>query len=299
MDATHVLLQELTEGVPLPNHEIQRRLFDATRRGDLENVKSLLELKCNLNCVSNSGKTLLQVAADLKEVSVRNDMIKTLLSGGADVELALLHAVRDNSTKSVEILLRFRERAPEPSPHVVGSLKRQACVTPLILAAQAENFQIVRLLLENGYTIYDPKVSHRSSGSEKMVGEKLGPALYRLNGYRALACPVYIAASFLQDVQSGPDPVHRAFVLNKELREMAEQEYEFQNEYIELSDGCKEFAVALLNECHSMEEIRCVMEMKNEEGMLPNMKRESLNILEYAIVTRNKKVNFLPLQFYW
>ena len=43
---------------------------------------------------------------------------------------------------------------------------------------------------------------------------------------------------------------------------MAEQEYEFKKEYLELSDGCKEFAVALLNECRSMEEIRCVMEMK-------------------------------------
>ena len=89
----------------------------------------------------------------------------------------------------------------------------------------------------------------------------------RLNGFRALASPVYITASFLQDVQSGGDPIHRACVLNKKLCLMAEQEYEFKKEYLELSDGCKEFAVALLNECRSMEEIRCVMEMKNDEGM--------------------------------
>ena len=298
MDTTHIFLQELTEDVSPPNHELQRRLFDEIRNEDLEKVKSLSKLKCDLNCLNNSGKTPLQVAADLKDVFIRNDMIRTLLSGGADLELALLQAVRDSSTKSVEILLPFREHAPEPSPRAEGSLKCQACVTPLILAAHSQNFQIVRLLLKNGYTIYNPKVSQKSSVSEGMVSEKLGPALYRLNGYRALASPVYIAASFLQDVQSGPDPVHRTCVLNKELREMAEHEYEFRNEYIELSDGCKEFAVALLKECHSTVEIRCVMEMKDEEGILCNIKRKRLNVMEFAIVTRNEKVHFLSLQCY-
>ena len=79
---------------------------------------------------------------------------------------------------------------------------------------------------------------------------------------------------------------------------MAEQEYEFRNEYIELRERFKEFAVALLNECHSMEEIRCVMEMKNGEGMLPNIKRKRLNMMEFAIVTRNEKVHYLSLQLY-
>ena len=140
MDATHIFLQELTEGVPSPNHELQRSLFDALRKGDLENVNSLLKLKCNANCINNSGKTLLQVAADLKDVSVRNDMIRTLLRGGVDLELALSQAVRDSSTKSLEILLQFRECAPEPSPRTGRSLKCQACVTLLILTAHSQNF---------------------------------------------------------------------------------------------------------------------------------------------------------------
>ena len=123
-----------------------------------------------------------------------------------------------------------------------------------------------------------------------MVNEKLGPAVYRLNRYRALASPVYIAASFLQNVENGPDPIHRACVLNKELRETAEQEYEFRKEYLELNDECKEFPVALLNECRSMEEIRCVMEMKTEDGVLRKM--TGFNMLEFAIATRNEKVSF-------
>ena len=70
-----------------------------------------------------------------------------------------------------------------------------------------------------------------------------------------LASPVFIAASFLHDVYNGPDPIYRACVLHKELREVAEHEYELKNEYFRLSDASKEFSVDLLKECNTMEEI--------------------------------------------
>ncbi|KAJ7372248.1 hypothetical protein OS493_019692 [Desmophyllum pertusum] len=276
---------------------MERKLLKAIKKGDLEKVKSVLSLsqtQCDVNCVYSSGKTVLQVAGNLESVSVRNDMIQYLLSGGADLELALLHAVRDNNVKIVEILLKFHKSTslqPESQcavrPMVV---KRQGYITPLILAACLQNFQIVKLLLEHGFTICDSKTdSRRSLCSNGEISEKLGPAVFLLNRYRALASPVYMAASFLQNSLSGPDPVHRSCVLNKELCDMAEQEYEFRKEYLELSDGCKEFAVALLNECRTMKEIRCVMEMENEERIMSKMEGGSLNILEFAIVTRNEK----------
>ena len=304
MEATDVFLEELTvdglvDGVPPTIHKLERKLFEAIKKGDLEKVKNALNYsqpKCNLNCFNNSGKTVVQVAADLEEVSIRNDIIKSLLSCGADLELALLHAVREKNVKCVETLIKFQEPPSEQpdTSYATNSSKRERYITPLILAACLQDFQIVKLLLENGFAIADLPTdsSRRSHGVE---GEKLGPAVFRLNRYRALASPVYIAASFLQNSLKGPDPVYQACVLNKELCEMAEQEYEFRKEYLELSDGCKEFAVAVLNECRSMKEIRCVMEMKNE-AMLPNTGGGLLNILEFAIVTRNEKVSF-PLFF--
>ena len=298
MEATDVFLEELTvdclvDGVRPTIHKLERKLFEAIKKGDLEKVKNALNYsqpKCNLNCVNNSGKTLLQVAADLEHVAIRNDVIKSLLSCGADLELALLHAVRESNAKCVEILLKFHE-APSVQPNTLptNSSKRERYITPLILAACLQNFQIVKLLLERGFSISDLPTTDNSQRSHRIEGEKLGPAVFRLNRYRALASPVYITASFLQNSLYGPDPVYQACVLNKELCEMAEQEYEFRKEYLELSDGCKEFAVAVLNECRSMKEIRCVMEMKNEV-MLPNTGGGLLNILEFAIVTRNEKV---------
>lgn len=294
MEATDIFLQELTiDGVRPPIHKLERKLFDAIKKGDLERFKSALNYsqpKCDLNSVNEAGKTVLQVAADLEDVSIRKTMIKSLLRSGADLELALLHAIRESNEKSVEILLQFHEPSSvQPgSPFVVDYSKRERYITPLILAACLQNFQIVKLLLEHGFTICDSKTD--SQLPHGVVSEKLGPAVFRLNRYRALASPVYIAASFLQNSPSGPDPVYRACVLNKELCDMAEQEYEFRKEYLELSDGCKEFAVAVLNECRSMKEIRCVMEMQNKEKILPNTGGGLLNILEFAIFTSNEKV---------
>ena len=301
MEASDIFLQELTvDGDCSPKTNLQRKLFEAVRKGDLEKVRSLFQLKCDLNCVNSSGKTLLQVTVDLKDVSVRDEMIRALLSDGAGLEFALLHAVRDNNAKTVEILLLFHNPASQASPRPLSALKSQGYITPLILAAWLQNFQIVKLLLSHGFTVSDPKKAHGSFDSDAMASEKLGPAMYRLNGYRALASPIYIAACFLQNMQ-GPalHPVHRACVLNKELGDMAEQEYEFREEYLQLSDGCKEFAVALLNECRSMEEIRCVMEVEGGgKIMLPGRQGKCLKLLEFAIATRNEKVSFSILFSY-
>ena len=303
MDATDIFLQELTtvDGIYQPINKLERKLFEAIKKGDLERVRSILgysQPKCDLNCVNSSGKTVLQVAVELADASVRNEMIKSLLSGGADLDLALMHAVRESNARSVEILLKFHDPpSPQPpppsSPCISNHSKRERYMTPLMLAACLQNFQIVMLLLEHGFTICELQTdSQRFIGPNEVVSEKLGPAVLRLNRYRALASPVFMAASFLQNPLTSPDPVHHACVLNKELSDMAEQEYEFRKEYLELSDGCKDFAVALLHECRSMKEIRCVMEMHNEERMLSSVRGElSLNILEFAIVTENEKVH--------
>ena len=299
MDATDIFLQEFSavDGVSQPINRLERKLFAAIQKGDLEKFRTILDFsktKCDLNCVNSSGKTLLQEAVDVEDAPVRSGIIKSLLSEGADLDLALLYVVRVDDVRSLKILLKFygpplSEPFPPLSPCIRKYSKQELHMTPLILAACLRNFQIVKLLLEHGFTICE--LQSDSQRPIEVVSEKLGPAMLRLNRYRALASPVYMAASFLQNPFSGPDPVHRACVLNKKLSDIAEQEYEFRKEYLALSDGCKEFAVDLLNECRSMKEIRCVMEMQNEDKALPHVQGKlSLNILEFATVTENEKV---------
>lgn len=162
MEGTYIFLEERRAAAGRqPVDKMQRNLFDAIRKGDLEAVRcsvSLLKPKWDVNCVNRSGKTALEVAGDLTDLTVRNDMIRALLIGGADLELALLHAVHDNNAKSVEILVSYHEVSVELSSYAVDSLKHQRYVTPLILAAYLQNFPMVKLLLEHGFSIPDPKI---------------------------------------------------------------------------------------------------------------------------------------------
>ena len=296
MEPTFLL--QLDSGRP-PIDKLQANICKTIKSGNLDELRDLLsssQAKIDLDCLDSSSKTALQVAADLEDSSVRERILTALLNNGASLQIGLLNAVRQEDARVVEILLQFYDEQQQTSPReLLSSRGKTAHITPLILAACLQNFQIVKLLLEHGLTVDDPTAVRWSRDSTGAVSEKLGPAVYRLNEYRALASPVFIAASFLQDVKRGPDPVLQACTLSKQLRDMAEQEYEFRNEYLQLCDGCQEFTVSLLNECCTMEEIRCVLETKSERKMLSKLEADSLNMLEFAVFTKNKKVNDLKI----
>ena len=299
MEPTFILLQTTAEDdVRSRNKKCEKNLRNAIKEQDLDNFLTILSTSvslCNLDYVNSSGKTLLQEARNISDESTRNDMIKALLSNGADLQFALLRAIRDDDAHTVEILLKYRHYQASEVPS--KSLSREH-ITPLILAAWLQNYEVVKLLLDSGFTITSPSKAHRSAASIEMPNEQLASAVHSLNTYRGLASPVYIAASFLQNLENGPDPVYRACVLNKELCDKAKQEYEFSTEYKELSDNCKEFAVALLNECRSLEEIRCIMQMNTEQAT--SLFKEGLfSMLEFAIKTDNDKVSVSDVLIYY
>ena len=286
-----ILLQTIGEDDIYPrNKRCQRTLRDAIREQDLVKFRTVLSTpvsSSDLDYVNSCGKTLLQEAVNICDESIRSEIIKALLSNGADLQFALLHAVRDNDANTVEILLKYRHDHASEEPSKV--LNREH-LTPLILGAWLKNYEVVKLLLDSGFTITSPSKAHRSAASMEMPNEKLASAVQCLYTYSGLASPVYIAASFLQNLEKGPDPVYRACVLNKEIRDTARQEYEFSTEYKELSDNCKKFAVALLKECRSMKEIRCIMET-NIEQATSLLKEGRFSMLEFAIKTKNDKVS--------
>ena len=272
----------------------QPNLYDAVKNGDLGKIKSELSLSRankDLDLLDSSGKTIIQVAADLNDASDRDDAITLLLSGGASLQLALLNTVHQGDVRVVEILLQFCDQQPQtPSPKMLSVRGHTSFTTPLSLAVRLQNFQIVKLFLEHGFTIEDPKTMRMSTEFTDVSSEKLHSTVHRLNEYRTMASPVFIAASFLQNVRSGPDPVLRACALSKEFRDISEQEYEFRKEYLRLCNDCEEFTVSLLKECCTQEEIRCVMEAKSEGKTFSTLEIDSLNILEFAALAKTKKV---------
>lgn len=181
----------------------------------------------------------------------------------------------------------------------------------LMLAAQQDNYELVKYLLSQGYTIEEPHPRSCMCESCDAMGS-LQKALYRLNGYRALASPVYLSLSYLADCEKEElqgnnsrvkDPVYQAFVLNGKLERLAREEYEFMKDYSNLSTRCEEYAVALLNLCRNMKEIGCVMSMPFIKGLAhvqvrtANKAAKKLSVLNFAIKNKNERVSEGPFLY--
>ncbi|EDO48346.1 predicted protein, partial [Nematostella vectensis] len=217
------------------------------------------------------------------------EMIRLLLKNGADVGAALLQAVSKDNVLYVKALLAYEnnnDRFSRRSSSCVNLSKNtndsNRYMTPLILASHNNSYDIVKLLLSKGHTI--DRVHDRGCLCPwcQSLG-RIGTSLHRLYTYRALASPVYMSLTFL----SCKDPVRQAFELNKELVELADIEYEFRSDYLQLSQQCEEFAVALLDQCRDMSEIEQMMSVPDMDGALTKNGSKSLGVLDYAINNKN------------
>lgn len=92
-------------------------------------------------------------------------------------------------------------------------------ITPLILAAERNQFEIIQLLLLRGENINKPHhyYCNCQECSNKLLFDQWRLAKTRLNAYRGLASSAYISLS-------SKDPVLTAFELARELRGVAKVE---------------------------------------------------------------------------
>lgn len=316
---TAVTLEDLTDspcGGDIALSEEQHGFLDAVRDGRTDEVRSLVQEKhVDVNCVNLSGETALQLAVN----NDRHDIAKFLLENGAEVGTTLLQAVANESVDWVKALLEFVKDTEETqlgdrsSNFSVSPQTRKAqyrkFISPLMLASHNGNREIVELLLKKGYKIDEPSFHNRSCDCSECesFGKRLESSIYRLHSYRALASPVFLCMSYLleissesseeeeEDIRSSKDPIIRAFFLNRKLESLVEEEYEFKNEYKKLSDGCEEFAISLLAECRSMEEIACVMSVPGIDKLKyvevrGGEEAHKLSVLNLAIANSNEKV---------
>lgn len=100
-------------------------------------------------------------------------------------------------------------------------------ITPLILAAHRNNYEILKILLDRGATL--PMPHDVRCGCDECVTssqtDSLRHSQSRINAYRALSSSSLIALS-------SHDPILTAFELSWELRRLSRMESEFRLEYI-------------------------------------------------------------------
>lgn len=210
----------------------------------------------DINCMDPLGRSALLMAIDNENL----EMVELLINHNVDTKDALLHAISEEFVEAVEVLLDHEDTKQQQGGKHVGSrfilqpnLEVNICIlnffcvffsvwcsqsweslspdtatftpdiTPLILAAHRDNYEIIKILLDRGSVL--PMPHDVRCGCDDCVTSRgedsLRHSRSRINAYRALASPSLIALS-------SKDPILTAFELSWELRRLSFLEHEFK-----------------------------------------------------------------------
>ena len=240
----------------------QERLFlEAAERGDKHTMIRCLQgpNPVNVNSTNILGRSAIQIAVDNENVEIVELLLK---QDGVKIGDAVLYAIREGVYRIVEMLIDH----PSITREMLGndwcryklsgeeSNDYSPDISPVILAAHCNQFEILQLLLSRGARIERPHALNCTCQKcrKEVRDDSLRHSLLRIHTYRALASPAWISLT-------SPDPVLTAFKLSWELDKLAMRENEFKDTYAELSDRCKKYSCDLLEQCRSTEEVIAVL----------------------------------------
>ncbi|CAH0386100.1 unnamed protein product [Bemisia tabaci] len=271
--------------------QIEKRFLLLSERGDIASVKRIIaehkdhpEL-LNINCVDPLNRSALIAAIENENI----ELIRVLLELGIEVKDALLHAIKEEYVEAVEILLEWEEKIHKPGqPYSWEAVDRSSStftpdITPLILAAHMNNYEILKILLDRGATL--PVPHDVRCGCDECVTsseqDSLRHSQARINAYRALTAPSLIALS-------SRDPLLTAFELSWELRRLSKMEAEFRSEYNEMRGICQTFATSLLDHARTSYELEVMLNHNPDGESWEPGERQTLERLKLAIKYKQK-----------
>ncbi|XP_047608547.1 short transient receptor potential channel 6 [Phacochoerus africanus] len=278
----------------------EERFLDAAEYGNIPVVRKMLEecLSLNVNCVDYMGQNALQLAVANEHLEITELLLKKEnLSRVGD---ALLLAISKGYVRIVEAILSHpafaegKRLATSPSQSELqqddfyaydeDGTRFSHDVTPIILAAHCQEYEIVHTLLRKGARIERPHdyFCKCSECNQKQKHDSFSHSRSRINAYKGLASPAYLSLS-------SEDPVMTALELSNELAVLANIEKEFKNDYKKLSMQCKDFVVGLLDLCRNTEEVEAILNGDVEVRHSGDHGRPNLSRLKLAIKYEVKK----------
>ncbi|CAB3371178.1 Hypothetical predicted protein [Cloeon dipterum] len=268
---------------------IEKKFLLLVERGDVASTRRYIDEhkenpEFNIDCIDPMGRSALFSAVDNENM----EMMELLLEKGIKMKDALLEAIREQYVEGVEVLLEWEEKI-----HKAGDLysweaversqaKFTPDITPLMLAAHMDNFEIIKTLLDRGATVPSPH-DIKCSCDDCLTSSKtdsLRHSLARINAYKALSSPSLI-------VLSSRDPLMTAFELSYELSKLRRLESEFSEEYKNLRKRVHEFTGNLLDYTREQKELEVILNFNPTEGWEPTNKY-SLDRLKLAIKYKQK-----------
>ncbi|XP_041796583.1 short transient receptor potential channel 6 isoform X1 [Chelmon rostratus] len=275
--------------------------LDAAEYGNIPEVRRMLEElpDLNVNCVNYMGQNALQLAVANEHLEVTKLLLRK--KDLARIGDALLLAISKGYIRIVEAILSHQAFADgqrlinSPSQtethdddffaYDEDGTRFSHDITPIILASQCHEYEIVHILLMKGARIERPHdyFCQCCICSEQQRRDSFSHSQSRINAYKGLASPAYLSLS-------NEDPVMAALELGNELAVLANIEKEFKNDYKKLSMQCKDFVVGLLDLCRNTEEVRAILNGDTESSQSSEtFSRQNLIRLKLAIKYEVKK----------
>ncbi|KAM9734320.1 short transient receptor potential channel 6 [Menidia menidia] len=278
----------------------EEAFLEAAEYGNVPEVRRMLEEMplLNINCVNYMGQNALQLAVASQHLDVAQLLLKK--NHLARIGDALLLAISKGYIRIVEAILSHeafadgRRLTNSPSQtethddffsYDEDGTRFSHDITPIILASQCNQYEIVHMLLMRGARIERPHDYFCQCGTcnEDQRRDSFSLSQSRINAYKGLASPAYLCLS-------NEDPVMAALELSNELAVLANIEKEFKNDYKKLSMRCKDFVVGILDLCRNTEEVEAVLNGDTESCPKSEVfGRQNLIRLKLAIKYEVKK----------
>ncbi|XP_071947981.1 short transient receptor potential channel 4-like [Antedon mediterranea] len=221
---------------------VEQLFIQAVERGDRKAITFALANApdLNINCTDSEGKTALVLAIQ----NGNSDIVKILLENNIQLGDAMLKAVDEQFIEGVKLICEHSKlkNIPEALECHSEDGDFHPDITPLILAAHHNNFDVIKLLLEYGANKIDVKQFGESENSHT-----LQHSVGMLNQYKALAGQAYISLT-------SEDPFNTAFELCGKLRQLSVKQYEFSDQFMGLADQCETYAADLLSQIRDSDE---------------------------------------------
>ncbi|XP_059949375.1 short transient receptor potential channel 7 isoform X1 [Mesoplodon densirostris] len=278
----------------------EERFLDSAEYGNIPVVRKMLEESktLNFNCVDYMGQNALQLAVGNEHLEVTELLLKK--ENLARVGDALLLAISKGYVRIVEAILSHPAFA-QGQRLTLSPLEQELRdddfyaydedgtrfshdITPIILAAHCQEYEIVHILLLKGARIERPHdyFCKCNECTEKQRKDSFSHSRSRMNAYKGLASAAYLSLS-------SEDPVLTALELSNELARLANIETEFKNDYRKLSMQCKDFVVGVLDLCRDTEEVEAILNGDVNLQVWSDHHRPSLSRIKLAIKYEVKK----------